>query len=341
MLSIPLPFIAGLVFVLVIHHSLKGVEARGSRRYFLAFLVLYALQGMIVGIHFGYGVAALAPVQPVTASIMPPLAYLAFRGLTDVDVPKPWHHFWPPVLMILAIFLLPVLIDPLLLVIFLAYGVALWRLTRTDGEEMMTQASLQRMRPAFRAARLTAALMFLFAASDAGIAIYAVFRGTAIVPSVVAIINLLALAASLLFSMAPVVPDASRTIGKRAAASNPQDEAIVGRVLAALEDGNLYRDENLSLARIARKAGIPARDLSSAINRSAGLNVSQFVNNRRIAEACRLLEETGKSATSIMLEAGFSTKSNFNREFRRVTGMSPRQWRAKIRKERGAKSANS
>ena len=29
-----------------------------------------------------------------------------------------------------------------------------------------------------------------------------------------------------------------------------------------------------------------------------------------------------------MFDVGFSTKSNFNREFRRVTGMSPRQWRS-------------
>jgi AraC-like DNA-binding protein len=73
---------------------------------------------------------------------------------------------------------------------------------------------------------------------------------------------------------------------------------------------------------------VPARELSAAINSVTGQNVSQFVNNRRIAEACRLLEETKQSATTIMLDVGFSTKSNFNREFRRVTGKSPRQWRA-------------
>lgn len=66
MLSVPLPFLAGLIFALSLFHSLKGVEAVGSRRYFIAFLLLYALQGMIVGLHFGYGVNALALFQPVT-----------------------------------------------------------------------------------------------------------------------------------------------------------------------------------------------------------------------------------------------------------------------------------
>jgi AraC-like DNA-binding protein len=57
------------------------------------------------------------------------------------------------------------------------------------------------------------------------------------------------------------------------------------------------------------------------------MSVSQYVNQLRIREACRLLEETEQSVTSIMLDAGFQTKSNFNREFRRITGLSPVAWR--------------
>lgn len=329
--------------MLVLHHSLKGVEVPGSRRYFVAFLILYGLQGMIVGIHFGYGVAALAPIQPITASLTPPLAFLAFRGLTDAEVPRPWRHLWAPVSVALAVLFLPMLIDPLLLAVFIVYGFALWRLTRTDGDEVMVQASLQRMRPALRAARLTAALMLLFAASDAVIAVYAAFHGTVIVPSVVAITNVVALVASIFFSVAPVRPVTPKPAMPEHSSglSAHQDEAIVGEVTEALEAGDLYKDENLSLAKIARKAGIPARDLSSAINRATGLNVSQFVNNRRIGEACRLLGETRKSATTIMLDVGFSTKSNFNREFRRVTGMSPRQWRARSKAQTAPKIARS
>ena len=52
-----------------------------------------------------------------------------------------------------------------------------------------------------------------------------------------------------------------------------------------------------------------------------------------VAEACRLLTETGQSVTEIMFAAGFQTKSNFNREFRRVKDMTPLAWR-----ERNAQS---
>lgn len=53
----------------------------------------------------------------------------------------------------------------------------------------------------------------------------------------------------------------------------------------------------------------------------------QVVNDFRIAEAMRLLAETDRPVTTIQFEAGFLTKSNFNREFRRVTGTSPSAYR--------------
>ncbi|WJH42048.1 hypothetical protein N7E02_17825 [Aliirhizobium terrae] len=183
MLTVPLPLLAGLIFVLVLHNSLKGVEAPGSRRYFAAFLILYALQGLIVGLHFGYGVTGLAFVQPVTASVMPPLAFLAFRELAGFPPSRPWLHLWAPLAVAIAVAFVQDLIDPLLLVIFLVYGLVLLQLTRTGGAELMAEASLQRMRPALRAARLTAGLMFLFAATDAVLAIYTRLHGAGSVPS--------------------------------------------------------------------------------------------------------------------------------------------------------------
>ncbi len=96
-----------------------------------------------------------------------------------------------------------------------------------------------------------------------------------------------------------------------------------------MQEKKLYRDANLNLERLARRAAMPSRRISSAINRTMAKNVSQYVNDYRIAEACRLLAETDQSVTEIMLEAGFQTKSNFNREFRRVTDMTPVAWREK------------
>lgn len=338
MLTIPLPFFAGLVFVLTLHVSLKGVALPGTRKIFNVFLALYAAQGIGIGLRFGYGVESLMPLLPVTAACMPPLAYLAFRSLTAMPFKKPWLHVLPPLGLALAAAFARQFVDLLLFLTFVGYGIALWRITRAGGEEMMAEASLQRMRPALRAAKLTSALMLFFALSDGALAIYSEFYGNAEVPLAVSVMNLAAIVAVVAYYLWPQLPEASpKTQASEAPAAFPEDEATITRVSAALE--TLFADENLSLARLARRAGLPAREVSAAINRATGLNVSQFVNNRRVMEACRLLDETQRSATTILFDVGFSTKSNFNREFRRVTGTNPRQWKARDRST-AAVSAN-
>lgn len=329
LLSVPLPFLAGLVFALTLYRSLQGVDTPGSRRYFHAFLTLYALQGIGVGLRFGYGVESLSFFLPITASAMPPLAYLAFRGLTDQPVVRPWLHAFVPVAVALAANFLRDLVDPLLLVIFLGYAVALYRLT-VSGLDAMPEASLQRALPTIRAARLTAGLMLFFALSDAGVALYTTFYGAALVPEIVSLMNMAAMLAVALYYFAPT----TRHSTMPGASPSEGDRLVLAKIQSALDHNKLYADENLSMAKLARKAGVPPREVSLVINRATGFNLSQFVNNRRVEAVCRLLYETDRTLMDIMFDAGFATKSNFNREFRRVTGITPSQWRVRARAKR-------
>lgn len=57
------------------------------------------------------------------------------------------------------------------------------------------------------------------------------------------------------------------------------------------------------------------------------ISVSQYVNGYRVQAACELLEAGDEPISAVMFEGGFLTKSNFNREFLRVTGKSPSAWR--------------
>jgi AraC-like DNA-binding protein len=71
--------------------------------------------------------------------------------------------------------------------------------------------------------------------------------------------------------------------------------------------------------------GVPVKQLSEAINKVTGKNVSRYINAARINEAKAVLS-SGENVTSAMLSSGFNTKSNFNREFLRVAGVSPSEW---------------
>jgi AraC-like DNA-binding protein len=104
------------------------------------------------------------------------------------------------------------------------------------------------------------------------------------------------------------------------------DAALVARLEALMTDRELWRDADLTLSRVARRMAVPAKALSAAVNRVRGENISRVINRWRISHAAARLQ-AGASVTEAMLDAGFNTKSNFNREFLRVMGQSPTDWR--------------
>ena len=102
------------------------------------------------------------------------------------------------------------------------------------------------------------------------------------------------------------------------------------RLKALIGGEGLFLDPDLTLARLSRRLRLPAKRLSATINRATGENVSRYVNGFRIRRACERLK-AGDSVTAAMLNSGFNTKSNFNREFLRILGAAPSDWLAKER----------
>lgn len=91
------------------------------------------------------------------------------------------------------------------------------------------------------------------------------------------------------------------------------------------------REFGITLQQAARKLGVPTRHLSNAVNYVYGGSYSQYLNDLRIEEVKFLFTQRPDDAiTDIMFDAGFATKSNFNKEFIRVLGMSPSQYRHSI-----------
>ena len=104
-----------------------------------------------------------------------------------------------------------------------------------------------------------------------------------------------------------------------------RDEDIMLRLNQLMNEQKIYLDTDLTLDKISRRLIIPVKQISIAINRSTGGNVSRHINKFRIDVASKALVD-GENVTSAMLTSGFNTKSNFNREFLRVTGLSPSVW---------------
>jgi AraC-like DNA-binding protein len=97
------------------------------------------------------------------------------------------------------------------------------------------------------------------------------------------------------------------------------------RLLKFMDTESPWRDENLRLADVARRASIPAHHLSQVLNQELGVNFFDFVNRYRVEEAKRRLAANGGRASTleIALECGFASKSSFHRIFKRFVGVTP------------------
>ncbi|WP_017219729.1 helix-turn-helix domain-containing protein [Moritella dasanensis] len=89
----------------------------------------------------------------------------------------------------------------------------------------------------------------------------------------------------------------------------------------------LYLDPELTLSKLTRKLGLPAKQISIAVNVVHKQNISKLINSHRIEHAKHSLICSQSSITQVFMNSGFQTKSNFNREFSRLTGMTPTEYR--------------
>lgn len=137
----------------------------------------------------------------------------------------------------------------------------------------------------------------------------------------------------------PMMLSRSRAAPQAMPVSGSDDAEVEARLRNLMNEHRLFLDPDLTVQRLARRLHLPARSLSGAINRTQGTNVSQYVNAFRLDHAARLLTEGDESVTSIATQSGFMTRSNFYREFQRVYGQSPTEYRASGRPaEEGALS---
>ena len=334
--SLPIPFFVTLLLAILLYRAWRSTDDRRENLWFFLLLAACTLHTVLVGLRWGYGVWQLEVIQPVLGASLPPLAWLSFASL------RSGHRGESP--RIHLIHLVPVLVvaigrwtdiasvDPLLILIFLGYGSALLLLAR-QGPDALIRTRLEQVVPTFKAMVACAIALIAFAVVDGYVAV-AVASGNYDVAA--SIIGIAALVAVLLLGLS-----AAWAGGSQASAVSfpePSDTETPGRpqadhaetmqrVESLMTKDCLYRDPNLSLSRLARRAGVPARQISAAINAERGVNVSQYVNEFRIREACKQLHETDATILTILMETGFHTKSNFNREFLRVTGMTPTAWR--------------
>lgn len=107
------------------------------------------------------------------------------------------------------------------------------------------------------------------------------------------------------------------------------DSALVARIKARMENAQDYLHPSLSLKDFSTHFPEPSRTISEHINHGLGCSFVDFVNGYRVAEVQRRIaigELEQLTLLAIALEAGFNSKSTFNRVFKKQTGQSPTEY---------------
>ena len=87
----------------------------------------------------------------------------------------------------------------------------------------------------------------------------------------------------------------------------------------------------VSLEKIAKVAKMSPFAFSRFFKKNCGANFIEYLNRVRINKACYLLRETEYQVQNIAVECGFASVSNFNKQFRKTEGISPRDYRAQFK----------
>ena len=100
---------------------------------------------------------------------------------------------------------------------------------------------------------------------------------------------------------------------------------------AAVDLARRHFAEPLRVADLAAAAGMSVPQLERATRRALGISPKQLVIRARIDEALRRLEDGDAPLSVVAAECGFYDQSSFTRLFRRVVGITPGAYRARVR----------
>jgi AraC-like DNA-binding protein len=108
-----------------------------------------------------------------------------------------------------------------------------------------------------------------------------------------------------------------------------QAEKIYKQLVGCMTNQKLFSDSELTLAALAKTLDVHPNHLSQVINSYEGKNFYDYINFHRVEEFKKLAprpDNNNYTLLSMAYECGFNSKTSFNRNFKKVTGISPSEY---------------
>lgn len=115
---------------------------------------------------------------------------------------------------------------------------------------------------------------------------------------------------------------------KKSSSQSNIDPSLLVKIKETMEEEKLYTKPGLTIAGLAESLSIQEYRLRRIINQQLGFkNFNQFLNNYRIDEACRHLNNTSSPISTIALDVGYASLSVFNKAFKERYEITPTEFR--------------
>ncbi len=343
MLSIPIPFIASFLLLLIV--VVIRLRVPNDWKKPIGFILLCIITMTVVGLRWTMDYSFLRALQPILSACLPVAAWFSFSKQHQTYASSFLHWIGPLIVTLCSLsypYFWPSIIDFLVPLLSLFYGLTLIRNSFTPAEEACSNQPIH-----FSIAKRTTGLLLIFSALTDSAISYDFFTANGTHSQLILSISYLFLIAVIAIMVVIVGICTPIKSGKQATEDKilhqKESSEVSSQEKPSLDEDEIslistqfeilmteyeaFKDANLTLSKIARKLGIPTRKISSAINQEYGENISRIINTYRVNHAKYLLTSSNMSITDIFLSSGFQSKSNFHREFSRITGQTPSEYR--------------
>lgn len=121
--------------------------------------------------------------------------------------------------------------------------------------------------------------------------------------------------------------EAAGSLSQNAAAIQPANDGEPAQLTRILNHLHKHFDESITIGALCKLGNVSERSLHRLFVKHTGESVSEYLCKLRIGRACMRLAETNLPISMIAFEVGLANLANFNRQFRRVRGMTPSSYR--------------
>jgi AraC-like DNA-binding protein len=117
----------------------------------------------------------------------------------------------------------------------------------------------------------------------------------------------------------------------KSAVPPPYNREAIVRIAPALQHIASCYDRDVSIAGLAERCRMSAQTLWRLFLAATGCSPQQYLTRVRMQMATALLLESERSILDVSLDVGYESVSSFNRHFRALKGMSPREFRRRAK----------